>query len=217
LGEKDRLYVSGYFGRDVFGFKRRRFNVNFDWGNTTATLRWNHVFGPRLFANTSLIYSDYQYNIRNELDVFQFNLSSRITDYSAKMDFDFLPNNQHSIKFGGQYIYHRFDIGRLRITSDDNRVNVSSGQELHGTEMGAYVADDIILNSRLRLNAGLRLTGFNNRDQWFGGLEPRLAARYKLTDQTSLKASAARMYQYVHLVSNSGASLPTDIWYPSNK
>jgi hypothetical protein len=217
LGEKDRLYVSGYYGRDVFGFRRRRFNVNFDWGNTTATVRWNHVFGPRLFANTSLIYSDYQYNIRNELDVFQFNLSSRITDYSARMDFDFLPNHQHSIKFGGQYTYHRFDIGRLRVTSDDNRVNVSSGQELYGTEMGAYITDDITLNNRLRLNAGLRLTGFNNRDQWFGGLEPRLAARYKLTEQTSLKASAARMYQYVHLVSNSGASLPTDLWYPSNR
>jgi len=217
LGEKDRLYLSGYFGRDVFGFRRRRFNVDFDWGNTTATARWNHVFGPKLFANTSLIFSDYQYNIRNVLDVFQFNLSSSITDYSAKIDFDFLPGNRHNIKFGGQYTYHTFDIGRLRVTSDDDRINVSSGKSLFGTEMGAYIADDVELSSRLRLNAGLRITGFNNRSRWFGGLEPRLAARYKLTENTSLKASAARMFQYVHLVSNSGASLPTDIWYPSNE
>ncbi|MES2730335.1 MAG: TonB-dependent receptor [Bacteroidota bacterium] len=217
LSPRDRLYVSAYYGRDVFGFKRDKFAVDFSWGNSTATVRWNHVFRPRLFANTSLIFSDYQYNIRNRVDIFSFNLSSRITDYGAKIDFDYLPNNHHSVKFGAQYIYHTFDIGRLQISSDDNRVNISQGQGLNGTELGAYIADDINVNSRLRLNAGLRLTGFSNQGKWFGGLEPRLSARYKLTENTSIKASVARMFQYVHLVSNSGASLPTDIWYPSNR
>ncbi|MBC7921174.1 MAG: TonB-dependent receptor [Ferruginibacter sp.] len=217
LGERDRLYASGYFGRDVFEFNQDRFKVNFDWGNTTATLRWNHVFGPRLFANTSLILSDYQYNIRNRLDVFSFSLGSRITDYTAKVDFDYLPNNRHTLKFGAQYTHHRFGIGRFRFASDDGRLDIKQGQDLQGTEVGAYLNDDVNLSGRLRLNAGLRLSGFVNEGKTFGGVEPRLAARYKLTENTSLKASAARMYQYVHLVANSGASLPTDVWYPSNR
>ena len=216
LGAKDRLYLSGYFGRDKFNFRQDRFNINFDWGNSAATVRWNHVFGPRLFANTSLILSEYRYQIRNRLDVFSANLGSRVTDLGAKVDFDYLPNDVHRIKFGAQYTYHQFDIGRFQFTSDDERINVNQGQRLYGTEGGAYFADDMNLSHRLRLNAGLRLSGFRNQ-QWFGGVEPRLAARYKLTENTSVKASVARMYQYVHLVSNSGASLPTDIWYPSNR
>jgi hypothetical protein len=217
LGEKDRLFVSGYLGRDKFGFQGDNFNFNFNWGNNAATVRWNHIFSPKVFSNTSLIYSDYKYSIENKFDVFSFTLGSNIRDIGAKTDLYYTPNANHTIRFGGQYTYHTFDIGRLQADSEDGSVSFNSGQRLYGSEMGAYVASDLSAGARWRFNSGLRISAFENRGKWFGGLEPRLAARYKVSQNTSLKASAARMYQYVHLVANSGASLPTDVWYPSGR
>jgi hypothetical protein len=217
LGEKDRLFLSGYFGRDVFKFKGDNFSFDFKWGNTTGTLRWNHIFNPRLFSNTSFIISDYNYSITNKFDIFKFTLGSSIQDVSGKTDFDYLVTNNHTLRFGAQYTYHRFTVGRLQAGSDDGSVSFSAGQDLFGSQLGAYVSSDYAPSVRWRLNSGLRLSGFESRGKWFGGLEPRFSARYKLSNQASLKASAARMYQYVHLVSNSGASLPTDIWYPSGR
>lgn len=216
LGPRDRLFLSGYFGRDVFSF-RNNFNVDFRWGNTTATARWNHVFNPKLFANTTVVFSDYLYTIENKFDEFNFSLGSQIRDYSSKIDFDYIANTSHTIRFGAQYTYHDFTVGRLQAGSDDGRVSFKSGQDLSGSEVGAYVSSDWEPNPQWRFNSGVRLSGFESREKWYGGIEPRFSARYKLNTTTSLKASAARMYQYVHLVSNSGASLPTDIWYPSTR
>jgi outer membrane cobalamin receptor len=217
LGPKDRLFISGYLGRDKFGFQGDNFNFNFNWGNNAATVRWNHIFSPKVFANTSLIYSDYKYTIENKFDIFSFTLGSNIRDISAKTDFYYTANANHTIRFGGQYTHHSFDIGRLQAGSEDGTVAFNSGQGLSGSEMGAYVASELSAGPLWRFNSGLRISGFENKGKWFGGLEPRLAARYKVSEKTSLKASASRMYQYVHLVANSGASLPTDIWYPSGR
>lgn len=217
LGKKDRIFLSGYFGRDIFKFKGDNFNFDFKWGNTTGTLRWNHIFNPRLFSNTSFVISDYNYSIENKFDVFNFTLGSSIQDISGKTDFDYLITNNHTLRFGAQYTYHRFSVGRLQAGSDDGRVSFNSGEDLFGSQMGAYISSDFTPSTRWRLNSGFRLSGFESRTKWFGGLEPRFSARYKLSNTASLKASAARMFQYVHLVSNSGASLPTDIWYPSGK
>jgi outer membrane cobalamin receptor len=217
LGEKDRLFVSGYLGRDKFGFQGDNFNVNFNWGNNAATVRWNHIFSPKLFANTSLIYSDYKYTIENKFDIFSFTLGSNIRDIGAKTDFYYTANANHTIRFGGQYTHHTFDIGRLQADSEDGTIAFNSGQGLSGSEIGAYVSSELSAGPLWRFNSGLRFSGFENKGKWFGGVEPRLATRYKLSENTSLKASASRMYQYVHLVANSGASLPTDIWYPSGR
>jgi hypothetical protein len=215
LGEKDRIFLSGYFGRDVFGINREFFNFDFDWGNATGTARWNHVFSPRLFANTTFTYSDYQYNIRNRITGFSFLVGSNIRDVSLKTDFHYEPNNRHTIRFGAQAIHHLFTVGRLKAGSDDGVVSFSAGQEYSGVETALYIADEIELSSRFSLNAGLRLSGFNNDSTFYAGLEPRLAGRYSLSDRWVLKGSYARMYQYLHLVASAGAALPTDVWYPS--
>lgn len=218
ISAKDRLFVSGYFGRDVFKFAgtNGNFNFDFDWGNTTATARWNHIFNPKLFLNTTFIYSDYQYKIRNRFSSFIFNIGSAVKDYNFKTDFDYLHSEKHHIRFGTQFTQHLFDVARIRFASDDNRVNFNSGNGFEGSEMGVYVNDDIKIDEQWRLNVGLRGSGFLGRNRFYGGVEPRTAARYKVNEKTSVKASFAQMYQYVHLLSNSGATLPTDIWYPSN-
>jgi hypothetical protein len=215
LGEKDRIFLSGYFGRDVFGINRDLFNFDFDWGNATGTARWNHIFTPRLFANTTFTYSDYQYNIRNRITGFSFLVGSNIRDVSFKTDFYYEPNNQHSIRFGAQVIDHLFTVGRLQAGSDDGVVSFSAGQRFGGLESAVYIADEIEFSPRFSLNAGLRLSGFNNDSTFYAGLEPRLAARYTLSSRWVLKGSYARMYQYLHLVASAGAALPTDVWYPS--
>ncbi len=217
LGKKDRLFLSGYLGRDVFGFKDDNFDFSFKWGNTAAALRWNHVFNSGLFSNTTLSYTTYEYEIANTFDIFNFSLGANIQDYSAKVDFDYLPNNQHVIRFGAHYTYHDFTLGRLQAGSSDGSVDFGSETRLNGNEAAIFITDDYTINNHWRINMGLRLSGFENQGETYGGFEPRFSVRYKLNPTVSLKASAARMFQYVHLVSNSGASLPTDIWYPSTK
>lgn len=228
LGEKDKVYLSGYFGRDVFGFGADDFSFGFDWGNTTGTARWNHIFNGKLFANTAFTYSDYQYTIENQFDVFSFAASSGIRDMNLKTDFAWFPNEKHSVKFGANAIYHRFVVGRIEASSEDNSVNFNTGDTLHSGEYALYINDEYKVSKRLSLSGGLRLSGFNTANQFYGGIEPRLAGRYDLTPSefkkekpfitnVSLKASYARMYQYIHLVANSAATLPTDIWYPSTE
>lgn len=215
LSEKDRLFLSGYFGRDRFTFNSDFFDFNFDWGNATGTARWNHVFNPKLFSNTTFTYSDYQYNITNEVTGFSFGLGSNIEDANLKSDFYFNLNEQHTFRFGGGATLHRFTVGRLRAGSDDGQISFSAGQDYDGVEFGAYFGDEWIANNQLTINGGLRISGFTNDGKTYFGVEPRIASKYSLNENLSLKASYARMYQYVHLISNSGIALPTDIWYPS--
>ena len=217
LGPKDRLYLSGYFGRDVFTFKNETFNFLFDWGNATGTARWNHTFGPKLFANTTFTYSDYRYRIRNIIQGFSFNLGSNVKDVNGKVDFYYQPNNQHTVRFGGNATYHEFEVARLKFGSDDGRVNFESGQNFDGTEYGLYFADEWAMNDKLKLNYGARLSAWHNAPAFYWNFEPRVAANYSFSHKWSVKGSYARMNQYVHLLANSGLSLPTDIWYPSTR
>jgi hypothetical protein len=217
LGEKDRLYLSGYFGRDVFGFNSDFFDFNFNWGNATGTARWNHVFSPKLFANTTFTFSDYQYNIENLLTGFSFKVGSKIQDTNLKTDFLYAMNNQHTIRFGANVTYHQFTVGRLQAGSDDGAISFSAGQTFTGTEFGAYVGDEFTWTPAFKVNAGLRFSGFTNDGTTYYNLEPRFAARYVLSDNWTLKSSYARMNQYLHLVANAGVALPTDIWYPSTE
>ena len=216
LGEKDQLYFTGYLGRDVFGFTSPNgFQANFTWGNTLGALRWQHVFSPKLTLNTSASVTSYKYNLGNSIDQFSFDLGSTILDYNLRTDLDYVPNDRHTLKFGALLTHHNFGVGRLQRSSQDNSVNFGADVNYTGQELGVYAADNIKVTDKLQAELGLRATGFQSSPDHFGGLEPRASARYSLSDKISLKGSYALMYQYVHLVSNSGASLPTDIWYPS--
>lgn len=215
LGEKDQIFISGYLGRDQFTFDDNSFDFKFAWGNSNAAVRWNHLFSPRLFLNTTVSFSDYFYEITNRVDVFAFELGSQIRDYSIRTDFTFLPNDKHTVRFGATGISHRFIVGRLDAGSDDDAVSFSSGETYFATEAAAYISDDIQANSRTKIHLGLRLSGFEQEGKVYSGLEPRASISYRLNPSLSWKASYARMYQYLHLVTNTGATLPTDVWYPS--
>jgi hypothetical protein len=242
FSDKDRLYLSGYFGRDVFNFSNsaQSFKTNIPWGNATATIRWNHVFNKRLFSNTTLVYNDYFFTFAGKQNDFNVSMNSGIRDFSGKVDFDFYPKPGHQLKYGINYTYHRFT---------PNVVNGSQGSTVFkphnenikfAGESGAYVQHDWDVTDKLRLGSGLRYSMFtqmgpymvyqkdvfgNKTDstyygrgkaiQTYGGLEPRFTLRYTLGESSSLKASAMRNRQYIHLVSNSGSTLPTDLWVPS--
>ena len=215
LGDKDELSLSSYWGRDFFTFKDDDFKFGFDWGNSMALLNWRHKYNDRLYSNTSAGVTKYKYAINNEIDIFSFKLTSDIEDYTLKTDFDLFLSGGHSLKFGASATRHYFTVGRLNFDSEDNSLSFGAGNNYKATEFGAYLADDYQVNARLSFNYGFRLSGFNNGKTYFA-LEPRVAAKYNLSENTTLKGSFASMMQYVHLVANSGASLPTDIWYPSS-
>ena len=217
LTEKDRLYLSGYFGRDVFGFNNESFDFRFDWGNTTGTARWNHVFTPKLFANTTFTFSDYRYRIENILQGFSFKLGSNIKDANTKVDFYYQPNNQHTVRFGANATYHDFIVGRLKAGSDDGQVSFEAGQYFNGMEYGVYINDEWAVTNRLKLSYGARVSAWQNNPAFYANLEPRAAANFTVNDKLSFKTSYSRMSQYVHLLASSGLSLPTDIWYPSTE
>ncbi|MHA6248793.1 TonB-dependent receptor [Pontibacter sp. CAU 1760] len=215
-GPNDELTFTGYYGRDFFGLDDDDFEFGFNWGNTVGAVNWRHKFNKNLYANTSLQTSRYQYNIINKIDVFQLKLTSAIRDYTLKTDFDLFLKGGHSLKFGANGTHHRFRVGQLSFESSDSTLQFGAGNAYSAAEFGAYVADEYQVNARWSLNYGLRLSGFRNQETYLA-LEPRAAAKYNLNETTSLKASFAGMKQYVHLVSNSGASLPTDIWFPSTR
>ncbi len=242
FSEKDHLYLSGYFGRDVFNFNNseRSFSANIPWGNATATLRWNHVFNRKLFANTTLVYNDYKFGFDATQQDFEIKLSSGIHDLTAKTDFDYFLNPQNKIKFGAQFTYHTFSPNILSGRSDTITFKPNNANKKYANEAAAYVQDDWTISDKLQANVGLRLSGFtqigpytiyktdsngNKLDstvykrgqviKTYGGIEPRFSLRYSLNEETSLKASIARNVQYIHLVSNSGTTLPTDLWVPS--
>ena len=242
FSEKDRLYLSGYFGRDVFDFVngKQSLKVNIPWGNATGTLRWNHVYNNRLFGNTTAVYNDYKFTFNAAQNNFEVKLASGIRDISLKQDFDLYPYTGHKVKFGGIYTYHRFTPSVVSGKQDSVVFNPNNAQTKFANEAAVYVQDDWEISDKVKINAGLRYSFFqqvgafklyktddngNRIDstvykkgetvKTYGGLEPRLTVRYALNDETSVKASVTRNLQYIHLVSNAGTTLPTDIWVPS--
>lgn len=225
LGPKDRLFVSGYFGKDKFYSRSKtssiRSDVGIDWGNATATARWNHIFGNKLFANTSLVFTDYRLNISNETqsEVSSFGLfyTSGIRDYAVKIAFDYLPTPKHSIKFGYHGIYHQYRPGAEVLRGSLAPDSVKKPLLMEAFENAIYVEDDWRISKNWRLNAGLRFTHFSIKQHQVFNPEPRLSARYLLTETFAIKASYALMNQYMHLLSNTGVGLPTDLWVPATK
>ncbi len=227
LGQKNRIYLSGYFGRDVFDFtessqsRGTTSNAGFNWGNATTTLRWNHLFNEKLFNNTSLIFTNYNFQVYNEESSdkgnYSLKYSSGIRDFTFKTDFDYLPNTQHSIRTGIMATAHRFTPTAVVLT--DTRLDTTGRKDVFtdALETAIYVEDVWRVNDKLSMNAGLRLSNFNVNGKSYFNLEPRFSGAYKMGNNLAIKASYARMNQYIHLLSNSGLGLPTDLWVPSTE
>lgn len=243
LSEKDRLYLSGYFGRDVFKFDSPSgaFNANINWGNATTSLRWNHLFTDKLFLNTTLIYTNYDFSFGANQDDFEFKLFSGITDLNTKVDFNFFPTIRHNIKFGADFIFHEFQPSSVSAKIGETELDLGGIIKEYANDGAVYITDDFDLTDKIKINAGLRGTIFqqvgpfdryvNNEngqtsdtlhyDKWeniivYKHIEPRFSIRYSLPYNSSIKASYTQNYQYIHLASSSSMSLPTDLWVPSS-
>ncbi|NNE29319.1 MAG: TonB-dependent receptor [Saprospiraceae bacterium] len=235
FSDKDRLYLSGYFGRDVFVFKQKTRDLFFrlPYGNSTATLRWNHLFNDKLFMNVSAIYNDYDFSLEGGQTDFSVKVFSGVRDYNGKIDFDYYPNPKHNIRFGANYTYHKLTPNIANATSGDD-VFSSDLESKFANETAFYLQDDIKVNPWLSTNVGLRFSMFTQLGPYtsplsgerfekgdpvttYTGLEPRASAKVSLSETSSIKAGISYNYQYLHLVSNSASTLPTDIWVPSTE
>jgi len=224
LDEKNRLYISGYFGRDKFYFRPQQSDGStergsFLWGNATATARLNHIINDKAFSNTSLIFSKYNLGIDYETtssgDQYELEFRSGIRDWSIKHDIDFRPSAKHYIRAGASVIYHRFTPNATVVRSRDLFENEDGKEVYDCLENGIYIEDDWTILSKLKANVGVRFSHFNFKTQNYFGVEPRFSARYLILDDLSFKASYAIMNQYLHLLSNTGVGLPTDLWVPA--
>ncbi|MBL7710638.1 MAG: TonB-dependent receptor, partial [Chitinophagaceae bacterium] len=216
------------------------FKTNIPWGNRTATVRWNHVFNRRLFSNTTLLYNDYKFKFAAQQESLEIGLSSGIRDYSLKTDFDYYPLPNHKLKFGGLVTYHKFIPNVASGRQDSVIFTPNNETEKYAAEAALYIQDDWEIGEQWKINYGVRWSSFTQigpykkftRDingnkldstvyksfapvKTYGGFEPRVTVRYAINDETSIKASVTRNLQYIHLVSNSGTTLPTDLWVPS--
>jgi len=243
ISNRDRIYLSGYFGRDNFAFGDA---AGFDWGNATATLRWNHLFNDRLFSNFTTYYSNYDYKIKfGNTSENSFDWDARIVNYSFKSDISYYLNPKNLLSFGGQAIVYEFSPGNAVGVSQGETTNFSVPKK-YALEGGLFLENDQTINDKLSLRYGVRWSHFNymgegrsfelrdsivgerkipvgepqNFDMWesiqmYSNLEPRASLKYQLNPSSSFKLSYNRMAQYIHLISNSTAASPLDVWTPS--
>ncbi|OFZ10869.1 MAG: collagen-binding protein [Bacteroidetes bacterium RIFCSPHIGHO2_02_FULL_44_7] len=236
ITEKDRIFLSGYFGRDrfqlgdVFGFS---------WGNATGTLRWNHIINQKLFSNTTVVYSNFNYEFTIGAGDDGFGIRSSIQDWNVKQDFDYFLNKNNTLKFGINAIHHTFKPGAL--TGSNESFNEIVLTPRYAVELGAYIQNEMKIGSRINIMYGLRYSGFDligkgnayefdakgnqlsstSYDSWetikyHQGIEPRLSASFIISENNSIKLGYNRNFQYLHQLSNSTTSSPTDVWVPSS-
>ncbi len=241
FGKKDKVYLSGYFGKDVFGSE-----FFFNWGNATSTVRWNHIYSEKIFSNVTAYYSNYDYSLGIEDEVGDgFSLESTIVNYSVKPEWTYYPNSKNTITFGVHSIYYDFKPAVSSFSSGG--VSGSLGvPNKYAFENAAYIGNEQKINKKIILQYGLRFSAF----QYLGkgtsyeyedapyalgskivvdstsygsfksmadyyNVEPRISAKFDIDSVSSFKASYNRMTQYVHLMSNTAAATPLDIWSPS--
>ena len=242
LGKNDRLYLSGYMGVDKFKFQNSngKFKADIPWGNKTATLRWNHQFNDKLFLNTTLVYNDYNFASNFNQQNFAIKIASGIQDYNAKTDLDYYTAFNHHFKLGAAYTHHKFIPNQVSGSVDTIRLDPNNAFIKYAHEAGAYVLDEFEPTKWWEINIGVRYSWFGQigpytaytRDaagtitdstkykagqiaKAYGGWEPRFNMRFRLNDHSSLKTSISKTYQYLHLITNNGTTLPTDVWVPS--
>jgi outer membrane cobalamin receptor len=237
INKKNRIYLSTYMGDDKAyagdegkgsqGTYRDEFGLK--WGNMITAFRWNNVAGPRLFSNLTATYSRYRFSIFseseenrtvggvNEKEVYRSQYLSGIRDWALKLDYDFVPSPSHYIRYGVGGIAHRFSPGALTYRVEEGKDTTAGATRIDSYEMSAYVEDDIRIGDKLKVNAGIHASSFSVNNKWYYSVQPRLSGRYLLTKDLSLKASYASMMQYIHLLTNAGLGLPTDLWVPSTE
>ena len=245
INKNNNIFLSGYFGRDVFGIDNL---FGFDWGNGTGTLRWNHLFSDKLFSNLSFVYSDYTYRIGTpEEDEGFFELTSRIQDYHLKYNFSYYLGAKSTLDFGFEGIYYRFRPGKVIADGLEEPVLL---QNEYALEPSAYISHELKPSPKWVIKYGLRYSAFynlgplNTRDyadpefpensevigeesfekneivagyDGLQGLEPRLAVNYRLNEAQSIKLSYNRTRQYIHLISNTNSPTPIDLYRPAGK
>ncbi len=235
FSDKDRVYLSGYFGRDIFklNFKARAFEILMPYGNSTATLRWNHLFSNKLFMNTSVIYNDYNFKLGASQEKFSFENYSGVRDYNFKIDLDYFLNNKNKLKFGSNYTYHKLSPNILSAQGEGFNLE-NEGSPTFSHETSLYLLDELKISDILKTNIGLRFSGYSQMGNYkskinskefapnelvktYFNLDPRLNFRAITGKNSSIKASISFTTQYLHLVSNSSGSIPSDIWVSSTE
>jgi hypothetical protein len=225
FGRNNKLYISGYFGQDKYSSNTSSDifteKSGYHWGNSTGTIRWNHLFSSKLFSNTSLIYSKYNFNINDKYyDIkedthYNAEYNSGIQDFSLKYDIDFIPNPNHWIKAGIISIYHKFNPYAFVENDELYNKHTSDKTNEYGIESGFYMEDTWQPHTDLKINAGVRISNFIAEKKQYLFPEPRITAAWHFKNDIALKSSFAIMHQYIHLLSNTGVGLPTDLWVPT--
>jgi hypothetical protein len=240
INDKNRLFFSAYTGRDQFRFRLIDEKSSMNWGNIASTLRWNKVINQRLFANTTVAFSNFDYSYYILDDIRDFEWSSNLQEIALKSDFDFYYNANNHFKFGFAANYHRINPGEINPRSSTSVTKHSKLHSNYGTELASYLSRSHKVSDKLSLEYGIRFTSFlrygeANVNEYsdknfkhisgvkqykkgelhkvYWGIDPRFNARYILTPKSSIKASYSRTRQYQHLLSTSSIGLPTDVWY----
>lgn len=238
INENNRIYLSGYLGRDVFNNEFSRLSS----GNQTFTMRWNHLFSKKMFSNFMFVYSKYDYYLGTAAgEPTSFDWNSKMQDYGLKTDFTFYSNPKNTIKFGISSTYHIFNPGVISGTGAQSFLNGFVVPSSNALENGLYIGNDQKLSEKIGVKYGLRFSTFHNIGpatvyhynnlfetvdssvyqagdiyKSFYGLEPRLGINYKLNEKSSIKANYSRTFQYVQLAQNSTSGTPLDIWFPAS-
>ncbi len=241
INDKNRFFASGYFGRDVLSFEDNTEKFRVDWGNSTATLRWNHVFSPRLFSNLTYYYSNYNYNLDYNEDVSFLEWDANLQEHSVKADLGVFINPQNTMKFGASTIFHKIRPGNMKsFQSEGNSVELDV-QTNRSYETAFYLSNEQSISPSLMIEYGIRYSVFQNvgpqevivlddnydpidtvnhqkgvYNSW-GNFEPRAGLRYQLNSSSSIKASYNRTAQYIQLASNGNFTSPFDVWFPSSE
>ena len=246
FSNKSRLYASFYSGDDdvYFRIKTRSgllyandynefMSMKYKWGNLVGSIRWNYELNPKLFMNVSGSYTRYRNNISlgEEIESWygddytyemaEMSYKSGIRDITGRADFDYAPNNDHAVKFGGNVTYHLFSPETFGVKMEEDydgtytNMDTTIGmQKIRATELNGYIEDDWSLSESLKLNGGVLLSGFGVQGKFYPSVQPRLSGRWLLSDDLSIKAGYSYMTQYMHLLSNTSINLPTDLWVP---
>ncbi|MES2836199.1 MAG: TonB-dependent receptor [Bacteroidota bacterium] len=244
ISDKDRVFLSSYFGQDVFS-QGTKDGFGFDYGNATATARWNHIFSSKVFSNITAVYSKYNYGLGvGDIEKDGFEWKSNIINYTLKPELIYYLNSKNTVTFGGQFTYYNFVPGTLKFASAGATSTITA-KDKFANENGVYLANEQTLNQKWSVQYGLRYSlynylgkgtqynfndtipglrkallsekefGDNKLMQQYGFFEPRFAIKYEVNESSSVKASYNRMSQYIHLISNTAANTPLDVWNPT--
>ncbi len=240
FSDRSRLYATWYSGDDeaymrvkvsdnYYGDKEY-LKLSYKWGNMATAVRWNYELTQKLFMNVTGSYTRYRNRLtlgveeewreqgQQYTDEIEMGLNSGIRDFAGRVDFDYAPSPDHTVKFGGVATLHTFipqvQSSRIRYTGSPDMDTTFGESRINAGEFTFYAEDDWSITEALKINGGLALTGFSVEGRFYPSVQPRLSGRFMITDDISVKAGYSYMTQYMHLLSNSNISLPTDLWVP---